>query len=308
MEGETEENRAKRDLYNKSILDFVTEDASRLKSRLGYTDRHKLDEYLSAVRELEQRIQQAEKFAASQPDFSRPTGVPKQYEEHLKLMYDMMALAFQNDTTRVVTFITAHDAMWIQAGLRPAETVLIHSVGSGVGLAAVQLACALKAVPYGTSRTLDKISRAKEYGLEAGMAVRENFDELVTAVQQWNGGKGINVVLDLAGGPYVKASQKLMALKGRMMLVGTVAGANYELDSRFVMGKRLQIRGTVLRARALEEKILATQTFAAEVVPLLGKGILLPTIDSTFKMSEITKAHERLESNQTFGKVVVLME
>ncbi len=205
-------------------------------------------------------------------------------------------------------FITAHDAMWIQAGLRPAETVLIHSVGSGVGLAAVQLACAIQAVPYGTSRTLDKILRAKEYGLEAGMSVRENFEELVTEAQQWTGGKGINVVLDLAGGPYVKASQKLMALKGRMMLVGTVAGGSYELDSRFVMGKRLQIRGTVLRARALEEKILATQTFAAEVVPLLGKGILRPTIDSTFKMAEITKAHERLESNQTFGKVVVLME
>ena len=175
-------------------------------------------------------------------------------------------------------------------------------------MAAVQLACAIQAVPYGTSRTLDKISRAKEYGLEAGIAVRENFEELVTEAQQWTGGKGINVVLDLAGGPYVKVSQKLMALKGRMMLVGTVAGGSYELDSRFVMGKRLQIRGTVLRARALEEKILATQTFAAEVVPLLGKGILRPTIDSTFKMAEITKAHERLESNQTFGKVVVLME
>jgi NADPH:quinone reductase len=205
-------------------------------------------------------------------------------------------------------FITAHDAMWIQAGLRPAETVLIHSVGSGVGLAAVQLACAIQAVPYGTSRTLDKISRAKEYGLEAGVAVGENFDDLVTAAQQWTGGKGITVVLDLAGGPYIKASQKLMALKGRMMLVGTVAGGNYELDSRFVMGRRLQIRGTVLRARALEEKMLATQTFAAEVVPLLGKGILRPTIDSTFKMSEIAKAHERLESNQTFGKVVVLTD
>ena len=109
IEGETEENRAKRDLYNKSILDFVTEDASRLKSKLGYTDRHKLDEYLTAVRELEQRIQQAEKFAASQPDFARPTGIPKQYEQHLRLMYDMMALAFQSDTTRVATFITAHD-------------------------------------------------------------------------------------------------------------------------------------------------------------------------------------------------------
>ena len=106
---ETGENRAKRDLYNQSILDLVTEDASRLKSRLGYTDRHKLDEYLTAVRELEQRVQQAEKFAASQPDFVRPTGIPKQYEQHLRLMYDMMALAFQSDSTRVATFITAHD-------------------------------------------------------------------------------------------------------------------------------------------------------------------------------------------------------
>ena len=106
---ETGESRAKRDLYNQSILDLVTEDASRLKSRLGYTDRHKLDEYLTAVRELEQRIQQAEKFVASQPDFVKPTGIPKQYEQHLGLMYDMMALAFQSDSTRVATFITAHD-------------------------------------------------------------------------------------------------------------------------------------------------------------------------------------------------------
>src|SRR5690242_982685 len=106
--GESGENRSKRDRYNKSMLDFVTEDASRLKSKLGHTDRHKLDEYLTAVRELEQRIQQAEKFAASQPDFTRPTGVPRQYEEHLKLMYDMMALAFQSDSTRVAKIGRAH--------------------------------------------------------------------------------------------------------------------------------------------------------------------------------------------------------
>jgi hypothetical protein len=108
-DSETQESRAKRDLYSQSILDLVTEDASRLKSKLGYTDRHKLDEYLTAVRELEQRIHQAEKFAASHPDFARPTGIPKEYEQHLRLMYDLMALAFQSDTTRVATFITAHD-------------------------------------------------------------------------------------------------------------------------------------------------------------------------------------------------------
>jgi NADPH2:quinone reductase len=205
-------------------------------------------------------------------------------------------------------FITAHDALWTQADLRPGETVLIHAVGSGVGLAAVQLARAIQAVPYGTSRTADKIEQSKPLGLEAGLAVRDNFDDLEAAVKQWTAGKGINVLLDLVGGPYVKGSQKLMANQGRMILVGTVAGGSYELDSRYVMGKRLQIRGTVLRARSLEEKIAVTRAFAAEVVPLLARGVLRPNVDSVFPLSEIGKAHQRLESNETFGKVVVVME
>jgi NADPH2:quinone reductase len=205
-------------------------------------------------------------------------------------------------------FITAHDALWIQARLRPGETVLITAVGSGVGLAAVQLVRALQAVPFGTSRTLDKIAQAKAFGLEAGLAVRENFDELVAAAEQWTGKKGINVMFDLVGGPYAKACQKLMAPKGRMMLVGTVAGGSFEVDSRHVMGKRLEIRGTVLRARSPEEKIQVTQAFSEEVVPLLASGVLRPTIDSKFTLAEIAKAHARLESNETFGKVVVMME
>jgi NADPH:quinone reductase len=205
-------------------------------------------------------------------------------------------------------FITAHDALWTQAGLRPGETVLINAVGSGVGLAAVQLVRAVHAVPYGTSRTPDKIEQAKHYGLEAGLTVRDNFEELIAAAEKWTGGKGINVVLDLAGGPYVKAFQRLAALKARIMLVGSVAGGNYELESRYMMGKRLNVRGTALRARNLEEKIQATQAFAAEVVPLLASGALRTTIDSVFPLSDIAKAHARLESNETFGKVVVLIE
>jgi putative PIG3 family NAD(P)H quinone oxidoreductase len=205
-------------------------------------------------------------------------------------------------------FITAHDALWIQARLRPAETLLINAVGSGVGLAAVQLARAIRAVPYGTSRTADKIEQAKAHGLEAGLVVRENFDELVSTANHWTQGKGINVLLDLIGGPYVKAGQKLLALKGRLVLVGTVAGGSYELESRYVMGKRLEIRGTVLRARSLEEKIRVTKAFASEVVPLLANGVLHPTIDSKFSIEDISKAHARLESNETTGKVVILME
>jgi putative PIG3 family NAD(P)H quinone oxidoreductase len=205
-------------------------------------------------------------------------------------------------------FITAHDALWTQAQLRPGETVLIHAVGSGVGLAAVQLTRAIQAVPYGTSRTAGKIEQAKPLGLEAGLVLRDNLDGLATAAEKWTAGKGINVLLDLVGGPYLKASQKAMAHKGRMVLVGAVAGGSYELDARYVMSKRLQIRGTVLRARSLEEKIAATRLFAAEVVPLLACGLLRPNVDSIFPLAEIIKAHQRLESNESFGKVVVTME
>jgi NADPH2:quinone reductase len=205
-------------------------------------------------------------------------------------------------------FITAHDALWTQAQLRPGENVLIHAAGSGVGLAAVQLVRAIQAVPYGTSRTADKIEKSKSLGLEAGLVLRQNFGDLATSAEKWTAGKGINVLLDLVGGPYVKASQIAMAHKGRMILVGTVAGGSYELDSRYVMSKRLQVRGTVLRARSMEEKIAATRLFAAEVVPLLARAVLRPNVDSVFPLAEIGKAHQRLESNETFGKVVVVME
>src|SRR5260370_29645115 len=131
---------------------------------------------------------------------------------------------------------------------------------------------------------------------------------MIATTEKWAGGKGINVVVDLAGGPYVKAFQNLLSLKGRMMLVGTVAGGAYELESRYMLGKRLSVRGTALRARTLEEKIEVTQAFAAEVVPLLANGVLRPITDSIFKLAEIAKAHARLESNVTFGKVVILME
>jgi hypothetical protein len=107
--GETQESRARRDRYHKSILDVVLEDARRLKADLGVTDRRKVDEYLTAVRELEQRIEQAEKFAASEPNFTKPSGIPQDYQQHVRLIYDLMTVAFQTDTTRVSSFIMAHD-------------------------------------------------------------------------------------------------------------------------------------------------------------------------------------------------------
>ncbi len=112
VSGEVSEKSARRKRYQKSILDFVLEDAKQLQSNLGYTDRRKLDEYLSAVREVEQRIEKAEKFATALPNADRPTGIPlgvDGFEKHIRLMYDLQALAFQTDTTRISTLMVAYD-------------------------------------------------------------------------------------------------------------------------------------------------------------------------------------------------------
>jgi hypothetical protein len=107
---ENAEARAKRERYQKSILDFVHEDARVLKSKLGATDQRKLEEYLTAVRELEMRVQRVEAAAAQMPDAGKPTGIPKSdYRAHVRLMFDMLALAFQSDCTRVATFMLAND-------------------------------------------------------------------------------------------------------------------------------------------------------------------------------------------------------
>ena len=203
-------------------------------------------------------------------------------------------------------FMTAHDALR-QADFKAGENVLVHAVGSGVGLAATQLVRALAGRAFGTSRTPDKIERAKAFGLESGYEVPEPsaLAKLSDFARDVTGGRGFDVVLDLNGGPYFAASLEAMALRGRLILIGGVAGGKAEVDLYQILGKRLHVIGTVMRARSIEEKIATTAAFEREVVPLLGNGAIEPVIDSVFPLEQIADAHRRLESNETFGKVVL---
>jgi NADPH2:quinone reductase len=203
-------------------------------------------------------------------------------------------------------FITAHDALR-QAGFKRGDNVLIHAVGSGVGLAATQLVSALGGRAFGTSRTPDKIERAKSFGLESGYAVAEPsaLTGLAAFAESVTNGRGFDVVLDLNGGPYFAASLEAMALGARIILIGGVAGGKADVDLYQILRKRLHVIGTVLRARSLQEKIEVTAAFAGEVVPLLAKGTIKPVIDSVFPLEKVQDAHRRLESNETFGKVVL---
>jgi NADPH:quinone reductase len=204
-------------------------------------------------------------------------------------------------------FITAYDAMISQANLRPGERVLIHAVGSGVGIAAVQIARAFGGIPYGTSRTPDKIDRAKQFGLEAGVVVDPKLSQMEEFTKRATGGEGFNVILDLAGGPYVAASIKALAQKGRIMLIATMAGNEITLQLGQVLGKRAHLIGTILRARPVEEIAELMRAFSEHVVPLFGAGKLRPSTDKTFPISSIQEAHRYQESNQSFGKIVLTL-
>ncbi len=106
---ESKESREKRMRHQNSLLDFVMEDAKSLQGRLGYTDTQKLDEYLTGVRDLERKIEHAEKFAMEMPDVEKPAGIPDGYRDYIRLMYDLLVLSFQTDSTRVASFLVAHD-------------------------------------------------------------------------------------------------------------------------------------------------------------------------------------------------------
>ena len=203
-------------------------------------------------------------------------------------------------------FITAHDALFTQGHLACGESVLIHAAGSGVGLAAIQLARSAGATAYGTARTPEKLERAREFGLSEGIAVVGDEPRLfVAAVQKWTTGAGVDLVLDLVGASYFAANLEAVALRGRLLLAGTMGGTTATIDFGLVIGKRLRLAGTVLRSRSTEEKARATRLFARHVVPLLARGDVRPVLDRVYPLDEVRAAHERLEANRSFGKIVL---
>ena len=211
-------------------------------------------------------------------------------------------LSFEEAAAIPEAFVTAHDAMVGQCDLAAGETLLVHAVGSGVGTAAVQLGRALGAFVVGTARTADKLDRAKSLGLDAGVVAGKGvFAEQVTRVAPG----GAAVVLELVGGNYVDEDLRCIQPRGRIVLVGLMAGVKSEIDLGLVLRKRARIVGTVLRSRPLEEKIAAMRTFEAQVVPLFARGKLAPVIDTTFPLAEAGAAHARMASNAGFGKIVL---
>ena len=200
-------------------------------------------------------------------------------------------------------FLTAYDALFRQLDARLGERVLVHAIGSGVGTAALQLARLAGITVFGSSRSPSKLIRARELGLHHGIdASQGDWAATVEALAQPG---GIHAIVDLVGGDYLAGNLRVLAQRGRLVLVGLTAGRTSMLDMRMVLSKRIHIVGTVLRARPIEEKIALAREFSDRVVPLFDSGQLHAVIERVAPFSEIRSAHEQLEGGDTFGKLVL---
>jgi len=194
-------------------------------------------------------------------------------------------------------FVTAHDAICTQAGLRPGELLVVNGGNGGVGTAAVQIGAVLGARVLATVRDPELRDRVAALG-----AVAVAPDELV---ERARADGGADVVLELVGAQNLGPDLAALAVRGRIVVVGTGAGAEATLDLRQLMARRARVFGTVLRARPLEEKAVAVQAFAREVVPHLETGRIAPLVDRVFLADEATAAFDRLQEPGKLGKVLL---
>jgi NADPH2:quinone reductase len=204
-------------------------------------------------------------------------------------------------------FLTAYDALVTRARLAPGERVLIHAVGSGLGTAATQIAHHLGATVLGTSRSAGKLARAAVYGLDHGIDTSSaSFRDAV--------GEPVHVILDvLGGGPAFGDNLAVLAPRGRLVMLGHLAGGRTaDVDLGPILRKRLEVIGTVMRTRGLEERIPLVREFTERMIPLFDQRIehaapLRPVVERIYPIEELAEAHRLVESNETFGKVIVTL-
>jgi NADPH2:quinone reductase len=203
-------------------------------------------------------------------------------------------------------FLTAHDAMVTQAALQPGEVLLVHAIGSGVGTAALQLGRSMGCTVIGTARTAEKLDRSRDLGLDhAVLAPREldpsAFAAAITACLP----RPVDVTLELVGGDYLVTDIAVAGPRGRIVLIGLMAGARAQLDLGALMVKRLQLFGTMLRGRSAAEKAAATAAFTRDVVPLLASGAVTPIVARTMALDDAREAYDLLAADAVFGTIVL---
>lgn len=201
------------------------------------------------------------------------------------------------------TFFTVWHNVFERGALQAGEWILIHGGTSGIGVTAIQLAKAFGAKVITTTGSDAKCDAARALG--ADRAVNYRTEDFLEAVKEATGGRGVNVILDMVGGPYIERNIRALADDGRLVYIGFQSGSKAEIDFMRVMLKRLTITGSTLRIRPKEVKAHIARKVEAEILPLLASGEVKVPIDSTFPLLQAADAHRRIEEGTHIGKIIL---
>ena len=202
--------------------------------------------------------------------------------------------------------MTVWSNVWIRAGLKPGETLLVQGGSSGIGTTAIQLAKALGHRVFVTAGSAEKCATCERLGAEK--AINYNTEDFVEIVKQLTDGRGVNVILDMVGGDYIPRELNALAEEGRIVLIAFQRGMQANVDLGLIMRRRLTVTGSTLRARDEMFKTTVANAVKEEVWPLLETRKLEPVISATFPLARAADAHRLMESSQHIGKIILTVD
>ena len=189
-----------------------------------------------------------------------------------------------------------------RAGLQTGERLLVHGGASGIGTMAIQLASALGARVWVTAGSAAKCAACEQLGAQA---INYREQDFVAEIKAHTAGQGVDVILDMVGGDYVQRNFAAAAKDGRIVNIAFLQGSRVQLDLMPLMLKRLTLTGSTLRAQSPAAKTQIAQELEQQLWPLIAAGKIRPVIDSVYSLAQVAEAHQRMESNQHIGKLVM---
>ena len=211
-------------------------------------------------------------------------------------------LSFEEAAAVPEAFLTASEALLVEAELRPGQRLLVTAAASGVGSAAVQIGKVCGAFVIG-SASAGKLAAVRGFGADA--TLERDQPDYVAALRGLSDGRGVDAIVDFIGGSALARHQACLAPRGRLILVGLLGGAAAPLELGRLLMNRQRICGLVMRTRSLAEKIELSARFERELWPALDSGALTPRVDQVLPLAEVAAAHARMEQNLNVGKLVL---
>ena len=201
------------------------------------------------------------------------------------------------------TFFTVWTNVFDRGRLAAGESFLVHGGSSGIGTTAIQLARAFGAHVFATAGSPEKCAVCRDLGAERAIDYRQ--EDFVAILKEATQGRGVDVILDMVGGPYVEKNLRSLALEGRLVQIAFLQGSKVTLDLAHLMMRRQTITGSTLRPRPVAEKAAIARNLRDKVWPLIEAGKVRPVIDRTFPLAEAAAAHRLMESSAHIGKILL---